>query len=669
MTAMKKSVVIIFTLALATVFSLPISAGAATNPGIKPGSIFYFFDTTFEKIGLFFTFNPEKKARRALEYADERLAEIEAIAGEKKSNAVITAIADYENNVALATEKSKEVKDKGQAESLLASIEDNTSKNQIVLSAVLTKVPEEAKQAITQAISVSKKGQEEAVQQIAALKGEVEELKKEVAELKDKDEKREKIIEELDRQKSEVAPKTASAPEPIKPLVSQSSEVALAAKPSVIQHQTPIKTSEPQINPPIIPTKDNAAPLPLVVSSVVSPPVPTTKIEALEITSVSVTADRTSAKIEWQTNKPTSAKVFISGGGLSLKVYSSESGISTRHIVNITGLNSGTSYSYEIESIAGEQVAKQDGSLVPPAPILHPRFIGEPKVSRTYFGSAGDWNLEIHINFTDAPFVGGFCLNSNGSEVYRTNRVQDILGSDISFRIPHDSSGITWSSTYNCTFNLQDWLEGKANEIKNLPITKEFTFTTPSSPTPSPVPVPFSTPSVDDHLFVSFNTPWNGLINTSGIQGHALGILRAWSDKDVEIRKIKFKFINQLANNNYERVIYLCGGKNYEIGPCSDNSVAISGGLYWKKTLPATEKLDGELFMVLDKPLKISTANWSCFHCPIEKVVLQLEASFQNVSSGDKLIIQPVLIEWFDGASVRTDGIFPATLKPVELKK
>ena len=113
-----------------------------------------------------------------MEYADERLAEIEAVAEEKNPSAVKTALANYESNVALATEKSKEVKDKEQAENLFTSIADNASRNQEVLSAVLIKVPEEAKAAITQAIEASRKGQEEATKQIAELKGEIEKLKK-----------------------------------------------------------------------------------------------------------------------------------------------------------------------------------------------------------------------------------------------------------------------------------------------------------------------------------------------------------------------------------------------------------------------------------------------------------------------------------------------------------
>ena len=147
-----KKLIITLILILMVVFVLPTPASAAANAGVKPGSFFYFFDTTFEKLGLFFTFNPEKKAKKALDYAGERLAEIEVIAGGKNPNVIKTAIANYESNVALATEKSKEIKDKEQAEKLLTSIADNTSKHQEILADVLSKVPDEAKEAIMKAI-------------------------------------------------------------------------------------------------------------------------------------------------------------------------------------------------------------------------------------------------------------------------------------------------------------------------------------------------------------------------------------------------------------------------------------------------------------------------------------------------------------------------------------
>mgnify|MGYP001595319852 CR=1 FL=1 len=228
-------------LLISLVFIAPIQVSAATNAGVKPGSFFYFFDTTFENVGLFFTFNPEKKARKALEHADERLAEIEAISEEKNPDAVKTAIANYESNIVLATEKSKEIKDKGQAETLLNSIADNTSKNQEVLTAILIKVPEEAREAITQAIEASKKGQEEAAKQIAELKKEVSELKQELenlkGELKDKEEKPEmgdnkkneqtKAIDKLKneienlKKKPTTLPTTQTSPKPVAPQISE----------------------------------------------------------------------------------------------------------------------------------------------------------------------------------------------------------------------------------------------------------------------------------------------------------------------------------------------------------------------------------------------------------------------------------------------------------------
>lgn len=170
----------------AIAFSLPASASVATSAGVKPGSFWYSFDIAFEKINLFFIFNSENKARKSLEYADERLAEVEAVTENDNTDAVKTAITNYESNIAFAAEKSKDVAEPEKAEALFVSIADNTSKHQEILAGVLAKVPDEAKEAITKAIEMSRKGQKEAMTKIAELKGEIDQLKKEVAELKEK---------------------------------------------------------------------------------------------------------------------------------------------------------------------------------------------------------------------------------------------------------------------------------------------------------------------------------------------------------------------------------------------------------------------------------------------------------------------------------------------------
>lgn len=363
---------------LVAAFVVPVFASAATSAGVTPGSFWYFFDTASEKVALFFTFNPENKAKKALEYADERLAEIESIAEEKNPDAVKAAIADYEGNVALATEKSKEVKDKGQAESLFNSIENSASRNQEVLSAVLIKVPEEARAAIAQAIEASKRGQEEAARQIADLKGEVEKLKQEVAELKqEKDGQR---VSEIERLRKEVeALKQSQAQQSksvetkvVDKVVEKIVEVprATPAQPAVLQQE---KTSRIITLPNgavveigedgnIVRTIKEAPPRP---DNVVAPlqSTQTQTSTSIQITSVNITPLLSSAQIEWQTNILTNSKIFLSGDKFSSKVYSSESGLSTRHIVNAVGLVSGTVYQYEIEVIAGDQVIKKSGSF------------------------------------------------------------------------------------------------------------------------------------------------------------------------------------------------------------------------------------------------------------------------------------------------------------------
>lgn len=179
-----KKIIISSILFISLVFVAPIQVSAATNAGVKPGSFFYFFDTAFENVGIFFTFNSEQKAKKALGYADERLAEAEESASENNPKAVEKAMTGYKEEVSFATEKSKELKDAKKAEELLNIVSENTAKHQEVLKGVLEKVPDEAKEAILKAIEVSKKSQEEAVKQIAELKNEVERLKKEVEELK-----------------------------------------------------------------------------------------------------------------------------------------------------------------------------------------------------------------------------------------------------------------------------------------------------------------------------------------------------------------------------------------------------------------------------------------------------------------------------------------------------
>ena len=388
-------------LLISLAFVVPAQASAATSAGVTPGSFFYFFDTTFENISLFFTFDSENKARKALEYADERLAEIEAVAEEKNPNGVKTAIANYESNIALATEKSKEVKDKGQAESLLTSISDNTAKNQEVLAAVLIKVPEEAREAITRAIEVSRKGQEEATRQITELKKELSELKQELenlkGELKDKEEEPKAGGDKKDEQTKAVV-KLKSEIESLKKKVSEPSQketkteskkeepknsivnlpsgavVEMDVNGNIIRtiKEAPVSTSQNSYTPPQSSAQQSQTQTQSQPQTNQTQTSSQQQTEAPKITSVNISPNQTSATFEWQTDKPTQSKIFISGVGLSAKIFNSASGLSTRHIATVTGLLENATYTYEIEAIAeGTSVVKKQGSFETlPKPVL-----------------------------------------------------------------------------------------------------------------------------------------------------------------------------------------------------------------------------------------------------------------------------------------------------------
>ncbi|MEX2437427.1 MAG: DUF5667 domain-containing protein [Candidatus Paceibacterota bacterium] len=369
---MKK--LIIASLLLTMLAVAPAPALAQTDTGPTPGSFWYGITTTFENVNLFFTFNSEKKAEKALRYAEKRLSQVTATAESGNAEAAEIALADYEAKIALAEESSKKVKDTERAEKLFTTIADNTSKHQETLGVVLDKVPEEAREAITRAIEVSKRGQEEATRQIAELKGEVEQLKQELAELKAKDEEREKTIEDLKKQQSSetVSPKKQDTPSAI-------SDISPTQKTATPEIQTPTKTTKEVTLPngAIIEMDENGNIIRTIKEApqqTYSPATPTnqTKPDAsVQISSINVTPTITTAKIEWETDKPTESKIFLSSGELSSKVYNSESGLSTRHSVSVNGLKGATSYTYEIEAIANGNAYKKTGNFLtetPPPP-------------------------------------------------------------------------------------------------------------------------------------------------------------------------------------------------------------------------------------------------------------------------------------------------------------
>ncbi|MFC1933019.1 DUF5667 domain-containing protein [Chloroflexota bacterium] len=106
---MKKVSILLLFCTLALTFCFPGVAYAQgedeelSDPGITPDSLFYFADIWGERIGLFFAFGAEAKVTKALQYAEERLAEVNAMMISNDERAMIRAVDGYDGCLALAT--------------------------------------------------------------------------------------------------------------------------------------------------------------------------------------------------------------------------------------------------------------------------------------------------------------------------------------------------------------------------------------------------------------------------------------------------------------------------------------------------------------------------------------------------------------------------------------
>lgn len=137
------------------------------DPGITPDSPFYFLDNWGKNIGLFFAFGSEAKARKALEYAEERLAEAQAMAIRNRIREVEQATNGYNEFLAIVAERAEEARQQGVSDNLSEKVALATSKHLSVLDRVKETVPEQAREAIARAKEASINGQQNALRALA----------------------------------------------------------------------------------------------------------------------------------------------------------------------------------------------------------------------------------------------------------------------------------------------------------------------------------------------------------------------------------------------------------------------------------------------------------------------------------------------------------------------
>lgn len=221
-------------------------------------------------------------------------------------------------------------------------------------------------------------------------------------------------------------------------------------------------------------------------------PVATTQTQTsiIQISSVNIIPAVTSAKIEWQTDKPTESKIFLSGGWLSSKVYRSESGISTRHSVFIDALNSNTDYTYEIEATLNSNSVKKTGGFKTPERAVANLII---KSSSSFGSNCGGVNVYAYTEDQAGNYLPGVSVRFINPETNQevttvsavSNEPNKVAVASFSY-VPQAHAHVTNSQTVRISagsiekqvtvsFRATPWEEIPPT-MKNIMLTKTSTW-------------------------------------------------------------------------------------------------------------------------------------------------------------------------------------------------
>jgi len=137
------------------------------EPGLTPDSPFYFLDKWGKDIGMFFAFSSEAKAGKALQYAEERLAEVRDMAGKNRVREMERAANDYEGFMAMVRERLETATRYGMSDNVSERVSLATAKHLRVLEKIRDKLPEQSRAALTRARTASMNGQVNALRSLA----------------------------------------------------------------------------------------------------------------------------------------------------------------------------------------------------------------------------------------------------------------------------------------------------------------------------------------------------------------------------------------------------------------------------------------------------------------------------------------------------------------------
>ncbi len=203
---------------------------------------------------------------------------------------------------------------------------------------------------------------------------------------------------------------------------------------TVLSAPIPSTASAPDTNSETAPSAITSAQTPTVSS------VPTISITLgkQNITAAGSTpSSPTSLQMTWDTNTPTNSQIFLTPTGGATQVVSSESGLSTHHVVNVQNLEPSTQYSYMIEAIAGQQDQKISGSFTTPQQLIV-----------SYAGIAFNANTTVDLE-TNFP------INPQLSELIPTNSLQQSYNLAGTIQTAQENSNGTYSYYWTTNQSLQ----------------------------------------------------------------------------------------------------------------------------------------------------------------------------------------------------------------------
>lgn len=163
---MKKLIGLLMALLL-IVSAAPVFAQEEAEAGTGPDSALYGLDRAFERISLALTVDRAKKAEKRLQIASERLAELMEMVNKGKPEFAGMLANDHAKEIEKAEEDIEAVKAQGRDVTEVSQrVAEATSKHITVLTALLDKVPEQARAGIQNAIEKSSRGRERALANI-----------------------------------------------------------------------------------------------------------------------------------------------------------------------------------------------------------------------------------------------------------------------------------------------------------------------------------------------------------------------------------------------------------------------------------------------------------------------------------------------------------------------